>query len=183
MDAPSPSIDRRLLDKLIREVARAELQAIEHAPREARRLGEVPPVAALHMIARHASAMRPRFVAMANAHDLKLPRRGATRSTLRGILVDRIHDAERAFRTALLDLRHGADLVQLMRETARREQVFGVIRWCDDWLAERRVLIARGEAQLAWYADPAREPFEPPPLDAPVEDLAAPGESPSGRER
>jgi len=30
--------------------------------------------------------------------------------------------------------------------------VFGVIRWCDDWLTVRRRLITSVEAQLDWFA-------------------------------
>jgi hypothetical protein len=31
--------------------------------------------------------------------------------------------------------------------------LFGLIRWCDDWLGARRTLVARVEAQLSWFAD------------------------------
>lgn len=153
----APPLDRRLLDKLVREIARAELQAMEHAPREARRLGDAPPVLALRTVAEHAAAMRPRFLEMIAAHGLPPGRFGigASLATLRHIVVERVMDPERAFRTALVDLRHGVDIVRLLRETARRRVLFGVIRWCDDWLATRRTLVARAEAQLAWYAEQA----------------------------
>jgi hypothetical protein len=45
---------RRLLDKLLRELVRSEAQAIEHAPREAKRIGETPPVQVLRDVATHA---------------------------------------------------------------------------------------------------------------------------------
>lgn len=158
---------RRLLDKLLRELLRSEAQAIEHAPREARRIGETPPVLALRDVAVHALAMRPRLQLALDGHHLAAGRGGisATLSTLRQLVTDRIHDAERAYRAALLDLRHGADVVRVLREVARLEELFGVIRWCDDWLPARRTLVARVEAQLPWFAEMETVPPEPEPLD------------------
>jgi hypothetical protein len=148
------SPDRRLLDKLIREIGRSELQAVEHASREHKRVGDVPPVAALKEVALHASNMRGRFVTLLNGHDVHSRRGlGATLATLRDLIFDRTIDPERAFRTALLDLRHGIEVVKLLREVTRRHELFGVIRWCDDWLGARRSLVASVEAQLSWFAD------------------------------
>lgn len=148
------SPDRRLLDKLIREIGRSELQAIEHASREHKRTGDVPPIAALRDVAIHATSMRSRFVTLLAGHDVHSRRGlGATLATLRDLIFDRSIDPERAFQTALLDLRHGIEVVKLLREVTRRAELFGVIRWCDDWLGARRTLVARVEAQLSWFAD------------------------------
>jgi hypothetical protein len=148
---------RRLLEKLLRELVRSEEQAIEHAPREAKRIGETPPVDALRDVAIHALKMRPRFQLTLEGHDIAACRGGisATLSTLRHLVTDRIHDAERAYRAALLDLRHGVDVVRVLREVARLEELFALIRWSDDWLAARRTLVARVEAQLGWFAEQA----------------------------
>ena len=148
---------RRLLDKLVREITRAELQAVDHPVREARRIGDSPPVLALREVALHAGAMRPRFETLLQGHDVTLHRGGfgATLATLRHLVVERVIDAERSYRTALLDLRHGIDVVKLLRDVARREMLFGVIRWCDDWLCARRTLVAGVEAQLGWFAEDA----------------------------
>lgn len=158
---------RRLLDKLLRELMRAEVQALDHAPREARRIGESPPVIALRDVAVHALAMRPRLQLALEGHDLASGRGGisATLSTLRQIVTDRMHDAERAYRAALLDLRHGLDVVRVLREVARLEGYFALIRWCDDWLAARRALVSRVAAQLAWFAEQPAVPPEPQPCD------------------
>ncbi|MBA3456665.1 MAG: hypothetical protein H0T42_26485 [Deltaproteobacteria bacterium] len=147
---------RRLLEKLIREILRAETQAVEHPVREAKRLGTAPPVAALEEVARHATAMRVRFLEVLHSNDVPFHKGslGATLATLRHLVVDRVVDAERSYRTALLDLRHGIDVVKLLREVSRRVELFGLIRWCDDWLAARRTLVACVEAQLAWFAQP-----------------------------
>ena len=150
---------RRLLEKLLRELIRSEDQVMEHAPREAKRIGETPPVTALRDVAVHAVAMQPRFSYLLDGHALTTGRGGitATLSTLRHLVTDRIHDAERAYRAALLDLRHGLDVVRVLREVAHLEELFALIRWCDDWLPARRTLVARVEAQLDWFADQARE--------------------------
>ncbi len=160
---------RRLLDKLLRELQRSETQAIEHAPREARRIGEAAPVQALRDVALHAHQLRSRFYGAIEGHGV-FPgegRLGATFSTLRQLVADRVYDAERAYRGALLDLRHGVDVVRVLREVSRLEELFALIRWCDDWLAVRRTLIARVEAQLAWFAEqPRPDPSDPQgPID------------------
>lgn len=156
---------RRLLDRLLRELVRSEVQAVEHAPREAKRIGETSPVQALRDVAAHALAMRPRFDQVLDGHALAAGRGGITArlSTLRQLVTERIHDAERAYRAALLDLRHGLDVVRVLREVARLEELFALIRWCDDWLPARRTLVARVEAQLAWFADRPYLPVPPPP--------------------
>jgi hypothetical protein len=153
--AKQPSDRRRLLDKLVREVVRSETQACEHAPREARRSGETPPVATLREVASHAEAMRPRFHQALEAHEVPIGRGGlsTTLMSLRHLVVDRVQDPERTYRGALLDLRHGIEVVRVLREIAHLEELFGLIRWCDDWLSARRTLVARVEAQLGWFAE------------------------------
>jgi hypothetical protein len=159
---------RRLILKLVRELVRVENVTIEHAPREARRIGDAPPTLALRAVAAHAVAMRARLEDMLEGHGLSRTRSGlgATLASLRSRVVDRVVAAEHAYRTALLQLRHAIDVVVLLRGVARTERLFGVIRWCDDWLAARRTLVSRVEAQLDWFAraEPpeARTPMTPP---------------------
>lgn len=142
------------LEKLVRDTHRAELQALAHPVREARRLGDAPPITALRDVALHAAIMRPRFEAALDGHGVAPPRGGlgATLSALRLALVERVVDPERSYRTVLLDLRCGLEVVARLRDVARRERVFGLIRWSDDWLGARRTLVARVEAQLGWFA-------------------------------
>jgi hypothetical protein len=148
---------RRLLLKLIRETARSEAQALEHPAREVKRIGPMPPIDALQGVADHVTLMQPRFAMVLDGHGLETQHaRGgiaATFASLRHLVVDRVTDPERAYRTALLDLRHGLEVVKLLRENARREMLLGLIRWCDDWLGARRTLVARVEAQLGWFAE------------------------------
>lgn len=173
---------KRLLDRLVREICRSELQAAEHATRIEKLVGidSVGPVVVLRDVAKHALAMRARFDVMLDRHALQLTSRGsvaATLATLRGIVTDRIHDAERAYRTCLLDLRHGIDVVKLAREVARTEQLFGIIRWCDDWLSARRTLVARVEAQLVWFVEEAGIAIGVPPAPPVVEAAEEPPET------
>src|SRR4029453_13238434 len=109
----------RLLEKLAREIARHEAQAIEHPLREARRIGEAPPVFALREVADHAEGMRARFAHVLESHEISALRNSATLSTLLHIVVDRVLDPERSYRTALLDLQHRIDVARLLRHLQR----------------------------------------------------------------
>jgi len=164
---------RRFLRQIVREISRAELTAIEHAGKEARRLGEdVPPAAALLAIAAHAEAMQLRFAPIVAGYDVESARGslGSTLATLRDRIVDRIVQGERAYRIALLDLGHGLELVKLLRNAARHDQLVGMIRWCDDWLGLRRTLVSHAERQLAWFsAAPAHSGVNPHAVPAPEE--------------
>jgi len=171
---------RRLIQKLVRETARSEAQALDNPGREAKRIGPEPPIDALQAVADHATMMQARLALVLEGHGLgpTVPRGGLSSAlvSLRHLVVDRVVDPERAYRTAMLDLRHGIEVVKLLRDIARREMLFGIIRWCDDWLGARRTLVARAEAQLAWFAereailedlatiDDVIDDFEPSPL-------------------
>jgi hypothetical protein len=162
---------RRLLDRLIREIYRGEMQAADHAGRTEKQIGLMPPVFVLRDVARHAATMRERFDVVVRGYDLQALRSGltATLSNLRGLVADRLADPERAYRTCLLDLRHGIDVVKLAREVARAEELFGIIRWCDDWLGARRALVARVEAQLVWFVEAAGVECGIPPAPSEID--------------
>lgn len=150
----------KLRTKLCRELAQSEQSARVHPIREARRLGKVPPAAALRTIAEHAAVMRPRLEALMRDQPagLRLGRWvGKLFSVLRHGLFDRIIDTERSFRGTLLGLRHGVDTARLLREVAWRLGDSYLVAFCDELLARRLPLIARAEATLSWFADqPAR---------------------------
>ena len=173
---------RHFLGRLVREISRAELVAIEHAEREARRLGgNVPPVAALRVIAEHATAMRPRFHTIVSGYGIPAARGGlgAALASLRDLIVDRMVQGERAYRIALLDLRNGLDLVRLLREATRADQLLGLIRWCDDWMSARRSLVAHAERELAWFSE-AHAPIEGlPGAGEPLGDTTIHGDGPT----
>jgi hypothetical protein len=172
---------RHFLGRLVREISRAEQVAIEHAARESRRLGEEPPPAiALRALAAHAEAMQPRFAAMASGYGVPATRGGlgTALATLRDLIVDRIVQGERAYRIALLDLRNGLDLVKLLREAARGDRLFGLIRWCDDWLSARRPLLAHAERELTWFSAAAAPADAIPRVEEPAEEPGIHGDGP-----
>lgn len=148
---------QKLRTKLCRELAQSEQSARLHPRREARRLGKVPPAAALRAIADHADQLRPRFDALLRDEQpvgLRVGRLiGRLFSALRQGLFDRMIDTERSFRGTLLGLRHGIDTTRLLREVAARLDDVYLVAFCDELLARRLPLIARAEATLAWFAD------------------------------
>ena len=151
----------KLRTKLCRELAQSEQSARLHPLREARRLGDTPPAAALRAIAAHAEQLRPRFESLAERDHLMglgLGHAvGRLFSALRHALFDRLIDSERSFRGTLLGLRHGVDTARLLREVARRAGDAYLHAFCDELLAQRLPLIARAETTLRWFAEqPAR---------------------------
>jgi len=148
---------QKLRTKLCRELAQSEQSARVHPRREARRLGKVPPAAALRAVADHADELRPRFEALLRDDQpvgLRLGRwAGQLFSALRHGLFDRIIDTERSFRGTLLGLRHGVDTARLLREVAQRLGDIYLVAFCDELLARRLPLIARAEGTLSWFAD------------------------------
>jgi hypothetical protein len=170
-----PTERRRLVEKLVRELIRTEQHTIEHVPLEARRFGDSPPTQALRDVAQHARTMRDRLDEMLDAHELGSARGrlGAALASLRMRVVDRCIAGEHAYRTALQELRHAVDVVVLLRQAARVELLFGLIRWCDDWLGARRTLVSRVEAQLGWFA---RDPEVRTPVTPPLTTKPHPGE-------
>ncbi len=74
-------------------------------------------------------------------------------STTRYIAVDRLIDAQRAYRGTLLGLQHGLDCGRVLRRVAEHTGESAIITWCDDALRRRAELIEIAEEQLDWFAD------------------------------
>jgi hypothetical protein len=96
--------------------------------------------------------MRGRFASILAGYELSIGHGIGALAALRDLVVDRLVQGERAYRIALLDLRHGVDAVKMLREVTRNDHLLGVIRWCDDWLRDRRPLVARAERELDWFS-------------------------------
>lgn len=128
-----------------------------HPRREARRLGDISPAHALLAISAHAEALRPQFEALMHKRQpagLEIGRMvGQLFSTLRHLIADRVIDVERSYRGTLLGLRHGIDIVRLLREVALREHDTHLVRFCDEFLLDRLALIEGAEQALAWFAE------------------------------
>jgi hypothetical protein len=148
----------KLRAKLCRELAQSEHDARIHPRREAGRLGDTPPGRALRAIATHAAGTYPRYAALMQRRGrrigLGLGRTvGALFSALRHAIFDRVIDTERSYRATLLGLRHGVDVMRLLRAVAAREGDLYLAAYCDDVLAERLALLDRAEHALGWFAD------------------------------
>jgi hypothetical protein len=148
----------RLRDKLCRELAQSEHSADVHTRREAQRLGDIPPAAALRALGEHARAEEQRFDAVARRKqpeaDLKLARAiGDAFSTLRNLILDRLIDTERSFRGTLLGFRHGMDTARLLREVATRLGDTKLVEFIDAWMPRRLELLHAAESTLSWFAD------------------------------
>jgi hypothetical protein len=147
---------QRLRNKLCREVAQSEHDAVIHTAREAKRLGSIPPADALRAISAHAMALEPSVDKL--LADQPVGRSvgraiGETFSALRHFFLDRLIDTERSFRATLLGLRHGVDCVRLLREVGVCANDSGLIRWCDGYLLERLSLLEHAEQTLHWFAE------------------------------
>jgi len=147
----------RLREKLCREIAQAELSAILHPEREARRLGDVPPAEKLLEISAHAKHMRPRLDALLVPNQpvgIRVGRLvGEMFSNTRHFFFDRFLSTERSYRATLLGLHHGIGIAKLLRELAQREDLVRLHRFCDDLIADREPLLREAERVLAWFAD------------------------------
>lgn len=148
----------KLREKLCRELAQSEYDAVTHTRREARRLRRTPPAKVLKAISAHAESMQGRFAAILEQNGQRVGRKvaraiGEIFSVLRHAVFDRVIDVERSYRATLLGLRHGADLMRLLHAVAVREGDAKLSAFCEELLAERLVLLDRAERALGWFAD------------------------------
>lgn len=145
------TIVRSLLERWLDRVTRSEQLAIVGI---ASLDPTSPPALALRDVAQHAESMQPRFFQMVAAHDLHLHSRVwfALGRWFHGL---RPRPTDRAFQQLVAELHTGVGLVEHIRKRAHRLELFGLVRWSDDWLGARRALIARLAAQLAWFVEGA----------------------------
>ncbi|HEY4181643.1 MAG TPA: hypothetical protein VGM90_32590 [Kofleriaceae bacterium] len=133
---------------------RAEDRAIEHVERELNRHRAGGPAIAMAALGAHIDAMRDRFTYVCDGYGIS-----AGRSRVRGVMtslkqfVVSPSDAMRAYEFALDDLAQSMEIVKGLRVLAKADGLFGIVRWCDDWLAARRTIVTGATAQLTWYAE------------------------------
>lgn len=154
-NSESAECAHKLLVKLFHELFQTEQSAVSHPQREAERLGSVPPAQALRETSAHAERVLKELPELAAQHNLPTSRIGQSVgqlfSNMRQWFADHLLDEERSYRGTLLGLRHGVDLVLLIRHAARVEGDPGLEGWCTTWLTERVPLVDEVAAQLAWF--------------------------------
>lgn len=148
--------EQALLKSLTHELFQTERSADVHPQREAERLGDIPPAEALRAVSAHAHEVLQELPALAKKHGLPDSFAGQAIgeffSDMRQLLADRLIEPERSYRGTLLGIRHGVDLVELMRQVARVRGNGELAEWCAGWLAKRQPLVDAVAAQLAWFA-------------------------------
>ncbi len=145
-----------LLRSLFHELFQTEQSAHRHAMRECERLGATGPGDALRAISTHAVGVLRELPALARDEQLPVSRLGQLVGTMfskaRDLFADRLIDEERSYRGTLLGMRHGVDLVKLIRHVADASGRVEIGGFCTRWLETREPLVAAVEQQLSWFA-------------------------------
>ena len=146
-----------LLRTLFTELAQTERSAAVHPQREAERYPGTPPALAMLRVAAHAAAMRPQLVALAETYGLESGESSGTAigealSKMREVFIDKLVQTERSYRATLVGMRHGVDIVSLIRSVARRSGAIELAGWCEQWLDQRPRLVSDVEVAMHWFA-------------------------------
>jgi hypothetical protein len=148
-------LHRKLMISLFRELFQTEQSAEVHPRREARRLGNNAPAEALEAVSNHATQVLRKLPEVARSQQLPVSRAGMGLgqlfSRVREEITDRLIDAERSYRMTLLGLRHGVDLVKMIRHVADAAGRVEIAGFCTHWLEEREPLVERVEQQMTWF--------------------------------
>ncbi len=146
-----------MLRSLVHEVFQTEVSAAEHSRRTAEQLGDIPPAATLMKVSEQAGSFIEDLDRFAREHRYPVSHtgRGVGRgfSSARNFLQDRLLTREKTYRGTLLGMRHGVDLVQLLRNAARNAGEDDLADWCTQWLEMRRPLVTEAMRQLSWFAE------------------------------
>ncbi len=152
---------QRLLKSLMRELFQTEHSAQRHPRVEARRLGTSPPARALDAVARHADAVLEELPIRARHHNLPVSIAGLwvgdMFSKLRQGAIDLLVDVETSYRGTLLGMRHGLDVMRMLRETAAAADDPELAEWCERILKAREPLIEECAQELAWFAQHSQQ--------------------------
>lgn len=145
-----------LVATLLPEAFQTEEAAASHGPREAERLGEVPPSHAMLAIAEHATRALRELKKLVELRGYGEPTGaagiGRLFSNLRNFGTDLVLCSEKSYRATLLGLHHGIDTILLLEDAAVANGDEGLADFCSKWLAERTSLVAEAERDLAWFA-------------------------------
>ena len=148
--------DKSLRLKLLGELGQTERSAAKHCAVEAERLAGEPPGDAMRVVSEQAKSVEPQIDALCKARDVQAHTIGAAIGDLFSAGRDHVADlmlrSEQSYRGTLLGMRHGRDLVELLRLAAAHEGDDELSAWCKQWLIARDPLIAACNAALAWFA-------------------------------
>lgn len=146
-----------LAPMLMRELFQTETSAERHPRVEAERLGDTPPARAMLAVSSHAERVLRELPSIAEACNLpnsdggKLV--GLSFSLQREKLADMLLNIEKSYRGTVLGMRHGVDLVELLRNVARVEGHPSLQSFCERWLDERKPLVEQCANELRWFAE------------------------------
>ena len=146
---------RTLLESLFHELFQTERSAEIHSPKEAERLGDTAPARALRAVAHHATSVSSELPNLAASRGLPVSKVGSAIgdafSMTRRLFTDPVMESERSYRATLLGMRHGLDLVRLIRATADAGGDSDLVAWCTEWLSIREPLVEEVCSQLEWF--------------------------------
>jgi hypothetical protein len=153
------------LRNLTRELFQTEVSASSHCRREAKRLGAAPPARVLREAAGHAEQVLAALPALAERHDLPVSAGGMAIGKLFSVarehVADHFIEAERSYRGTLLGMRHGVDVVQMVRHVSTKLHDDELVAFCTAWLSVRVPIVSRVEEELSWFAEHAGRAMEP----------------------
>ena len=166
---PRGPAEQALLSSLFAELFQTEQSASLHSEREAMRLGDIPPAEALRGVAAHASGVLKELPGLAERHHLPVSVAGLALgrflSASRQLVIDRIVEPERSYRGTLSGMRHGVDVVELIRHAAHAQHNAELETWCTEWLHKRTHLVKRVGKELEWFGKDAAASIGKAPTD------------------
>ncbi len=145
---------RTMLESLFLELIQSERSAEILPRREASRLEDSAPARALRSVSQHALSVRDELHEIACSRGIRIAagrKVGELFSLARAWFADAMMEEERAYRATLLGMRHGLDLVKLLRATAESSDDDILAGWCTEWLGVREPLVEEVCNQLAWF--------------------------------
>lgn len=158
-------MEQRLLRHLSHELWQTEVSASQHCRREAERLGDTPPARALLAAAEHAEHVLEELPKVTDGRPLAKSGIGMAIgkmfSEVRDTIADKLLTSERSYRGTILGLRHGVDLVHLLRHAAASAHDEALVAFLDGWLRRREPLVGEIVAQLAWFAQTPERALKP----------------------
>ena len=153
------------LYSLVQELHLAERAISEISPLAAKRLGDVPAATVLGEVGRHAKGalaelgprMRRYERVVDEDEDGGALAPVSVLATIRDFFIaEPPTTSERAYRSLLVRLRQGLDLVEVTVAVADPYDP-ELARWCEQWLAGRRPLVLAAADELGWFVSPPEQ--------------------------